>query len=123
MTTGAIDWQTIALWAGGVATVLASVVTAIVLAVDRVRKIAASIPFGGQVTRQDTRIITTDTVAMQQLAVALGAVEVTLRELNQLLTSEIAARARDKEVQRLLSEQQLRERLEDLETERRRTEP
>jgi len=66
-----IDWNSIALWAGGVATVLTSIGVAIWAAVNRATKVAAGIPPTSELHRTD--VYTTDSVALHELTHWTGA--------------------------------------------------
>lgn len=78
-----IDWNGIGLWAGGVATVLASIGSAVWLAVTRATKVAEGLPQPGT-TIHKTDVYTTDSVALQELARSLEAGNVLMTEGNAL---------------------------------------
>lgn len=83
-----IDWNAIALWAGGIATVLGSIAVAIWKALGSAVKVAKSLP--GPVA---TDIYTTDSSAITRLTAALEAANVILTENNVLRREEHADRA------------------------------
>lgn len=71
MTPETINWAEIAGWAGGVGTVLATVVTAVILGVRSALRIAKDLPAQpAPVTRTD--VYTTDSLAMDKLTAALA---------------------------------------------------
>lgn len=78
-----IDWNGIALWAGGVATVLTSIGVAVWAAVSRATKVAEGLPTPGP-TIHKTDVYTTDTPAMQELARSLEAANMLMTEGNAL---------------------------------------
>lgn len=63
-----IDWNGIALWAGGVTTVVVSMGVAAWAAIRKAVQIAQTQPAPSITTKEETKIITTDTVAMERLA-------------------------------------------------------
>lgn len=80
-----IDFNAIALWAGGVTTVVATVGIAAWAAIRKAAQIAAAAP---PAIRTDTKIITTDSVAMHELAATLEASNAILTENNVLRREE-----------------------------------
>jgi hypothetical protein len=78
-----IDWNGIGLWAGGVATVLASIGVAVWAAINRAASVAAGLPPQAPAVHQ-TDVYTTDTVAMHELAGALEANNTLVTEGNAL---------------------------------------
>ena len=83
-----IDWNAIALWAGGIATVLASIGIAIWKALGNAVKVAKSLP-----GTSSTEIYTTDSPVLTRLIAALEAANVILTENNVLRREEHADRA------------------------------
>lgn len=88
MLPDSIDFGSIALWAGGITTVLASIGIAIWQALQRAKVVAASLP--APVTRQQTTIVTADTVATERLTAALEARNVEAIEAQKMF-AELAA--------------------------------
>ena len=84
----AIDWTSIAGWAGGVVTVLASIGFAIWQAIKRAAKIAETLP-SSQIS---TKIVTADTVAMDRLAATVEASNMVMQANNVLRQEEHADR-------------------------------
>lgn len=78
-----IDWNQIALWGAGIGTVLASIGTAVWVAVTRALKIAEGLPEPATEIHK-TSVYTTDSVAMQQLGRSLEACNVLMTEGNAL---------------------------------------
>lgn len=115
------DWQTIASWAGGITTVIGSIGIAIWLAITRAMQIAKTLP--APVTRTD--VITTDSVAMQQLASSVEANTMEMTQTNRLLM-EIVTVGRDftemmrKEREEAEFEAEVDKRIKERERERRR---
>lgn len=87
----AIDFNAIALWAGGVTTVAVSVGAAAWLAIRNAMKIAANLPTRTTKTTE-TNVITTDSVAMHELAATIEANNAILTENNILRREEHADR-------------------------------
>ena len=85
-----IDFAAIAGWASGVTLVVTSVGLVMWQAIRNAGKIAASLPATS--TKTETKIITTDSVAMQELAATLEASNVILTENNILRREEHADR-------------------------------
>lgn len=79
------DWVSIAYWATGIATVLGSVIGTLWVTIGRAMKIAKSLP--APVTKTD--IITTDSVAYQQLGATIEGNTVALIQTNMMLTEII----------------------------------
>jgi len=96
------DWNTVALWAAGIGTVIGSMIGAAWLAITKAMKVAATLP----PPVQETKIVTADTVAMAQLATSIEALNMTVTETNNLLRREIAEREFEEEVERRLRERQ-----------------
>lgn len=86
-----IDFPAIAQWAGGIALVVGSVVGAAWFAVRNAMKIASRLP--APITKTETNVITTDSVAMHELAATLEASNVILSENNILRKEEHADRS------------------------------
>lgn len=63
----------------------------------------------------ETKITTTDSIAMRELTGELSGVAVILTEISGLLKAEVAVRAKEKEMQRELREQRLQDRVDELE--------
>lgn len=80
-----IDFNAIALWAGGITTVVVTVGFAAWAAIRKAAQIAAAAP---PQIRTDTKIITTDSVAMHELAATLEASNAILTENNVLRREE-----------------------------------
>lgn len=80
-----IDFNAIALWAGGITTVIVTVIFAAWAAIRKAAQIAAAAP---PQIRTDTKIITTDSVAMHELAATLEASNAILTENNVLRREE-----------------------------------
>jgi len=80
-----IDWANVAAWAAGITTVAVSVGVAAWAAIRKAVQIAASAP---PQIRTDTKIITTDSVAMHELAATLEASNAILTENNVLRREE-----------------------------------
>jgi len=87
----AIDFNMIALWAGGVTTVVVSVGAAAWFAIRNAMKIAANLPAHTTKTTE-TNVITTDSVAMHELAATIEASNTILTENNILRREEHADR-------------------------------
>lgn len=79
MSPAEIDWTGIAAWGGGLGTVLGTIGGAIWYGVRSAAKAAASSP--PKITQESTRVITTDSLALQQVAAAVEGLNVTLGEL------------------------------------------
>lgn len=77
-----MDWQSIAAWAAGIATVAGSVIGTLWVAIDRAVKVAKTLP--PPVTRTD--VITTDSVAYGQLGSSIEGNTMALVQTNMLLT-------------------------------------
>lgn len=88
-----IDWNGIAVWAGGVTTVIVSMGVAAWAAIRKAVQIAQTQPAPSTTTKEETKIITADTVAMDQLAKTLEASNVILTENNVLRREEHNDRA------------------------------
>jgi hypothetical protein len=78
-----IDWNGIGLWAGGVATVLASIGVAVWAAINRATSVAAGLPVPPAAIHK-TDVYTTDTVALDGLSRSLEAANVLMTEGNAL---------------------------------------
>ena len=85
-----IDFPGIAQWAGGIGLIAGTVIGAAWLAVRNAMKIASRLP--SPVTKTETNVITTDSVAMHELAATLEASNVILSENNVLRKEEHADR-------------------------------
>lgn len=90
-----IDWGAVSLWATGIGAGIGSMVGATWLAIRKAVKVARDNP--PTTTREETKIVTTDTVAMHELAGAIEAMGLTVIEIRKLLESEIAGRKKDRE--------------------------
>jgi hypothetical protein len=86
-----IDFNMIALWAGGITTVVVSVGAAAWFAIRNAMKIAANLP-AQTTTKTETNVITTDSVAMHELAATIEANNAILTENNVLRREERADR-------------------------------
>ncbi len=62
-----IDWGNVGAWAAGITTVVVSMGTAAWLAIRKAVQIAATLP-APKTVKEETKIITADTVAMERLA-------------------------------------------------------
>ena len=80
------DWNVIAAWAGGIATVVGSVIVSIWLAINRALQIAKTVP--PPVTTTD--IITTDSVAYEKLGFTLEANTLEMAQTNRLLMDVVS---------------------------------
>jgi len=80
------DWNVIAAWAGGIATVVGSVIVSIWLAINRAVQIAKTVP--APVTTTD--IITTDSVAYEKLGFSLEANTLEMAQTNRLLMDVVS---------------------------------
>lgn len=83
MVPDGIDWTSIAAWGAGAGTVISSIGGAIYYGLKQASKIAAATP--PATTRQETNIITTDSVAMQRLTAALEARNVEAIEAQKMI--------------------------------------
>lgn len=113
----AIDWGTVALWAGGIGTGIGSMLAATYLAIRKAVSVSKAAP-STITTREETKIVTTDTVAMNELAASVEAVNVALlenravykdsndllREIRDLLKAEIAERNKEEDKERIKRE-------------------
>jgi hypothetical protein len=81
-----VDFSAIAQWGAGIGLVLGSVIGAAWFAVRNAMKIAARLP--APVTRTETNVITTDSVAMHELAATIEASNTILTENNILRREE-----------------------------------
>lgn len=91
-----IDWARLSLWAGLIGTVLGSMVAAAYLAVRKAAQVARDSPTT-VFTRRKTKVVTTDTVAIHQLAGGIEAIGITVTEIKLLLATELTARNRERE--------------------------
>ncbi len=91
-----IDFTAIAGWASGIALVVTSVGVVIWRAIANAGKIADRLP--APVTTTNTKIITTDSVAMHELAATLEASNTILSENNILRREEHADREANRRV-------------------------
>ncbi|MEO9231545.1 MAG: hypothetical protein ABI216_21705 [Devosia sp.] len=91
-----IDWGSVALWAAGIGTGLGSMVAAAYLAVRKAVQVAREYP-SVITTRRETKVVTTDTVAIHQLAGGIEAIGITVTEIKLLLAAELTARNRERE--------------------------
>lgn len=97
MTEG-IDWATISGWSAAIGTGIGAMVAATYLAIRKAIKVAASAPqMQTTITREDTKIVTTDSVAMHSLTVSLEATNATLTELMAFLRIEADERRKHRQ--------------------------
>ena len=84
-----MDWATITAWAVGIATVAGSVIGTLWVAIDRAIKVAKTLP--APLTKTD--VITTDTVAYEQLSRTIEGNTLELVQSNRLLAEIVVVGA------------------------------